>query len=389
MNATLKATIRNSRLVKAAQPFLLLALFAAAGSGCAGPKAATIGPVFFPPAPDEPRVQYLMGIEDSTDIEGKPASFSLLAGGGASVVRKIGKPYGLTAHGGKLYVCSSSGSQVIIIDFVNKKFEFLKGNVRGAGELKTPIGLAHDKEGNLYVADNGRNEVVVYDPQGNYLKSMGKFRDTQGKKSTTVGVAVHGDLVYVLDGRLSEIRVLDRNTGEQLRTMGSMNPEDVTSTLALPTNITVDDKGFVYVTNVAKANVMKFDADGHMLLQFGGHSNIAGGFSRPKGVAVDGDGWIYVADAGFSNVQLFLNDRSRMLGVIGVPGLPAGSLNLPAGVAVSTDNLPYFQKLAAPDFILEKIVFVSNQASSQVNSAISIYGVGTMKGSKKVGGATK
>jgi DNA-binding beta-propeller fold protein YncE len=373
-------------LVKVVQPLLLVTLLVALLSGCAGKTAGPGGAVFFPPPPDEPHIQYLMGINDSTDIEGKATTFSLMLTGSeqGGVIKKIGKPYGIAAQNGKLYICSVSGSQVIVIDFAKKKYDFLKGNVRGLGQLRSPIGVALDKEGNLYVADTARNEIVVYDAEGNYLKSMGKTFSTEEKKSTTVGVAVYGDLVFVLDGRGSEIRVLDRNTGEQLRTMGSIRAEeDPKNAVAFPTSMTVDSQGFIYVASLAKSNIMKFDSDGHLIFQFGGATDTPGGFSRPKGIAVDDDGWIYVADAGFSNVQIFMNDRKGMLGVFGTPGLSEGSLNLPTGIAVSKDNLPYFQKLAAPGFILEKIVFVSNQSATQINSTISIYGIGEMQGSKK------
>lgn len=255
--------------------------------------------------------------------------------------------------------------------------------MRGPGELKRPIGVAVDKEGNLYVADNGRNEVVVYDPQGNYLRSMGKNRAPEAKKSTTVGVAVYGERVYLLDGRLNQIQVLDRLTGQPLEVIGG-NKEggDISESFALPSSITVDKDGFIYVTSVARANVMKFDADGHLLMQFGSHSNSYGGFTRPKGIAVDRDGWIYVTDTGFSNVQVFQATK-RLLGFFGTPGLPAGSLNLPAGIAVSSENLEFFQQLAEPGFVLDKVVFVANQASTVANSAISVYGVGEMRGKKK------
>ncbi|MBK5273640.1 MAG: SMP-30/gluconolactonase/LRE family protein [Desulfuromonadales bacterium] len=379
-------------LAKVVQPLLLVTFFVVLLSGCAGKTAGPAGPVFFPPPPDEPHVQFLMGINDSTDIEGKSSKFSMVLTGSeqSGLIKKIGKPYGMAARNGKLYICSVSGSQVIVIDFAKKTYDFLKGNVRGPGQLRSPIGVALDKEGNLYVADTARNDIVVYDAEGNYLKSMGKTSSTEEKKSTTVGVAVYGDLVYVLDGRGSEIRVLDRTSGEQLRTVGSLRTEaDPQNAVAFPTSMTVDPQGFIYVSSLAKSNVMKFDSDGHLIFQFGGATDTPGGFSRPKGIAVDDDGWIYVADAGFSNVQIFMNDRKGMLGVFGTPGLPAGSLNLPTGIAVSKDNLPYFQKLAAPGFILEKIVFVSNQSASLINSTISIYGIGAMQGSKKGGSEKK
>ena len=97
------------------------------------------------------------------------------------------------------------------------------------------------------------------------------------------------------------------------------------------------------------------------------------------GIAIDEEGQIYVADAGFSNVQVF-DKTFRLLGVFGMPGLPAGSLNLPAGIAVTRDNLDYFQKFAVPGFKLEEVIFVANQFITPINPAISVYGLGKMEG---------
>lgn len=379
----MKALGKMKGMFKAAQPFLLTALLGAALAGCAGRTAGPSNPVFFPPPPLEPHVQYLMGINDSTDIEGKPSGFSLVLTGSeqGNVIKMIGKPYGIAAKNGKLYVASSNGSQVIIIDFEKKKFDFLKGNVKGPGALKRPVNVAVDDDGTMYVADAGRDEIVVYDAAGNFLRAVGKVDPAEGKKSNIVSVAVSGNLLYVLDNRGNEIRVLEKTTGEVIKTFG--NDADSKKSVALPSNMGVDADGFIYVSNIGKANVMKFDHDGNFLFDFGKVSDLAGGFTRPKGVAVDKDGWIYVVDAAFSNVQVFDKDARHLLGYFGSPGLPAGSLNLPAGIAVTSDNLSYFQALAAPDFILDKVVFVTNQSTSVINPTISVYGMGEMKGSKK------
>jgi hypothetical protein len=51
-------------------------------------------------------------------------------------------------------------------------------------------------------------------------------------------------------------------------------------------------------------------------------------------------------------------------------------LNLPAGIAVTKDNLQIFQQQAAPGFQLEKVIFVLNQYGKP---SISVYGLGEMQ----------
>jgi acetoacetate decarboxylase len=54
-------------------------------------------------------------------------------------------------------------------------------------------------------------------------------------------------------------------------------------------------------------------------------------------------------------------------------------MNLPADIAVTSENLEFYQKLAAPDFILEQVIFVTNQYG---DDKVAIYGLGKMKGLK-------
>lgn len=343
-------------------------------SACATTEVKT-GPVFFPSPPNPPRIQYLTGISDSTDVEGKKSGFSLVVTGrdNADDKRFIYKPYGITVHKGKIYVCDIAVGNVVIIDLATRKFEYLKGNFN-VGKLKKPANSALDKDGNLYVVDTLRREVVVYNAGGDYLRAFGKEEDMKPSD-----VAVDGENVYVLDiqkGR-NQINVFDRNSGRFKGSIGKMTPEQ--EGLAVPTNFTLDSKGFLYVTNAGTGKVMKLDKDGHLLFSFGELGDIVGKFSRPKGIAVDDAGRIYVVDGGAQNVQIF-NETGRILAFFGDPGLLKGSLNLPVSVAVTRDNLEYFQKLAAPGFILEAAILITNQYGSE---KVSVYGLGRMQGSKE------
>ena len=355
---------------------LLLSFWSLVLSGCAAPKTQTTGPVFFPPPPNEPRIQFLTGISSSADVQDieRQGTFSLVLTGkeGADLIQNLAKSYGIVVRNGKIYLCESSLGGIIIIDPVRKTFDGLKGNM-GPGALKTPVNLAFDKEGFLYVADTGRREIVVYDPAGNYLKA---FRPTR-EKSKYVSVAAYGDDLFVLDLIYGRIRVLDRKNGDELSEFGYS--EQPNQSLRFPVNFTFDSVGNIYVTNVGNGKVMKYDRDGNFLGSFGRIGDVPGEFARPKGIAVDHAGRIYVVDSGLNIVQLF-DDQFRLLTFFGWSGLPAGSLNLPAGIATSVENLDHFQKFAAPGFQLESLIFVVNQEGTP---RISVYGMGEMTGEKK------
>lgn len=344
-------------------------------AGCATTKTADSGPVFFPPDPNPPRVQYLTSISSSTDVQAAKGGgiSSLLFGEDESEVEKlIVKPYGILTRGTVVYLCDVGQGRVIKIDLAQKKFDFLKGD-HGAGKLRKPVAIALDQEGHIFVADTFRKDVAEFDADGNYVKSYGR-----GVAANPVGVAADAEFLYILDNRSNSIYVIDRNADQVVREIGKTGNKD--DSIALPTSLTLDDKGLLHVTNMLSGRLLTFDRDGHLMRGFGKVGDNFGAFSRPRGVFVDpDDGITYVVDAGHQNVQMF-NESGRILMFFGDPGLPKGSLNLPAGVSVSKESVEFFRSFVDPDFDIQKIIFVTNQFG---NDKISVYGFGQTKSPQK------
>jgi len=342
-------------------------------AGCGGKvEQPDLGPVFFPPPPNDPRIQFLKGIDSAVDVTGKDESIGLVSVVGTGEELKIdiiAKPYGVATYKGKIYVCDTSGAQVFILDLVNKKFEKLKGNF-STGKLKKPISIDLDEEGKLYVTDTTRNEVLVYDQSGNFLKSFGSTMDWK-----PIDIGIHGKYLHVTDFKNQEVKVLDRESGKLITAFGESGAEDKLDNLSMPLGLAVNKKGYVHVVNMSGGRVVTMDRDGHVLSSFGKMGDGFGQFGRPKGVAVDDQDRIYIADSAHQNVQVF-TDKGRLLIFFGDPGLPKGSMNMPTAVAVTTDNLAYYQSLAAPGFILEQVIIVTNQFG---DDKVSIYGLGEMK----------
>lgn len=362
-------TVTGLAFSRVCKQLIVVLCFAGALSGCAGKKAA-IDPVFFPPAPDVPRVQYLTGFTNSTDLREKKGGVGKLLVGGSETVTTLNKPYGLTYKKGKLYICDVQSGQVVIVDLVERTMRNLSEET-GSGELRKPVSVAVDDEGNVYVADSGRKDIAVYNENGKYLRSMARGL----AKKNLVAVAVYKDFLLTMDNASGLLFVLDRKTGETVNTIGN-NP-DRTKNLALPNGMTVDGKGNIHVVNMGNGTVKEYDLDGNMLSSFGRLGDVPGEFTRPRGINVDEDGNIFVVDAGHQVVQVFNSDK-RILGDFGVTGLPAGSLNLPAGVVTTREHLDLFQKYAAPGFKLHQLIFVTNQFQSVINKAVSVYGMGEM-----------
>jgi hypothetical protein len=333
-------------------------------AGCA--TSQKLPPLFWPAPPDAPRVQYLTAIKDSTDVEGKPSLSLLDLGKNEKQAIPIVKPFGIAVNKGKIYLCDTIQMEVVILDLPGKKVTTLAGN-KGTGGLKKPINVAVDDAGFIYVSDTVRKQVLKYAPDGGFLKAIGEDLNMK-----PMGIAVDDLYLYILDGTQGLVRLFDRTTGAAVRSFGQEGDER--GRLFTPLGIGLDGKGGVYVTNL-DGRIVEFDRDGHSIKMFGKLGTALSEYVRPRAIAFDRGGIMYVVDAGTQDVRM-MNDLFQILLEFGEPG-SRGALNVPAGIAISEDNLPYYQQFAEPDFVLERVAFVVSQFGDH---KISIYGLGKKKG---------
>lgn len=350
---------------------LLLAVFMLALTGCASKDKAVKELIFFPPEPNPPRVQFLLGIGDSKDVEEKKESLSLVSLSAVrdDEVKSFVKPYGVAAQGSRIYVSDTITGKVAVIDLRLKRFDWLKGNF-GPGQLKKPVNMSVDQEGTLYVVDAVRKKVLVYDQEGNFKRIYGEAFDMK-----PADVAVDARRLYVLDISRNKILVFDKQSGEMLEGLGQ-DAENPAERLALPTNMSLTERGIFFVSNIVSGSIIKMDRDGHVLASIGKMGDGFGQFGRPKGVATDSEERLYVVDSAHQNVQFF-NPDGRLLMFFGDSGQSSGSLNVPASITVTNKDLDVFQTFADPGFELEQVVIVISQVG---RDKVGIYGLGKKKG---------
>jgi len=140
----------------------------------------------------------------------------------------------------------------------------------------------------------------------------------------------------------------------------------------------VDKDGYVYVTDVGRFQVVKFDRDGHFLAAVGQLGDNLGHFARPKGTALDRDGRLYTVDAAFNLVQVF-SPLGRLLLFFGDGGNTPGGLVLPAKVVIDYANLPLFQSYVQPGFVPEFLILVTSQFGDR---RVNVFAFGHDKGRK-------
>ena len=236
-------------------------------------------------------------------------------------------------------------------------------------ELAVPVGIALDSFGNLFISDNDSNRVRKVDPSGiittvagngvpGYAGDGGPATEAQLKSPLGIAVDTVGNL-YIADLGNSRIRKVDPSGlidtiagGGSSGLLGDGGPA-VSASLASPCNVAVDTSGNLYFTDSMANRLRKVDPSGTITTVAGsGKMGFSGdGFpatearlNGPLSISVSASGNIYLGDS--TNYRIRMIDTNGFISTVagnGVSGFsgdgePAvrAQLGPPYGVAVNS-----------------------------------------------------
>ena len=168
----------------------------------------------------------------------------------------------------------------------------------GAGMFVSPHKLSVDKEGNLWLADNGGHQVFKLIGREGLVDARQKRSRRGGLDEfdapTDVAIAPNGD-IFVGDGHTGggtatgNARIMKFNkNGKFIKTWGrkgmGQGEFDVVHTLAF------DSRGRLFVGDRQNNRIQIFDQDGKFIAQWFQ-------FGRPSGMYIDKNDVLYVADS--------------------------------------------------------------------------------------------
>ena len=165
------------------------------------------------------------------------------------------------------------------------------------------------------------NPVMLFDPDGNILKSFGS-----GQIAWPHGMYVDaGDNVWIADAvgyapvpdGVGHTVMKFSPDGELLMTLGMKgvagNGNDVFNK---PSDMLVAPNGDIFVADGHDAGgnnrIVKFDQDGNYLMQWGDTGGDHGQFRDPHALAMDSQGRLFVGDRGNSRLQIFTQDGEHI-----------------------------------------------------------------------------
>jgi sugar lactone lactonase YvrE len=205
--------------------------------------------------------------------------------------------------------------------------------------LRAPTGVAVDGEDNIYVADGKRGTILVYDPQGRFLRYIGSFRG-ESLFQSPAGIAIDRNArrLYVLDPPVQQLVMLDLG-GAVLKRVGDKRSPSTATNPDHPIEIAVD-KDHVVVLDSGGSRIQVFDLQCNFLGTF-----LVANLGDPTafreiGLALDSASNIYLSNLNGSLVQVY-DPAGHSMGAFGRSGLNAGEFNRPSGMWIDAYDRVY------------------------------------------------
>lgn len=198
--------------------------------------------------------------------------------------------------------------------------------------LRTPLKMALDGDGNIYVADPRSGGVVVLNKYGVVVKVLPTTKPAVSVALLNANNSIPGGKVLVAQG--DSVAVLDQD-GAEIAKLGAGAGQFVRVS-----DIDVDANGTIYVVDAGSYNVKVFSPAGVYEFSFGGYGTANGQFKLPTSIAVISEtisgiasSRIAVVDAIAGKLFLF-SSAGTYLQTIGSLGAPAPlKFSYPSGVA--------------------------------------------------------
>jgi sugar lactone lactonase YvrE len=298
--------------------------------------------------------------------------------GGAATSAQLNNPNSIYVDANNDIFIADSGNQVIR-EVVGTTINTIAGThgvsgFSGNGGLATaavfhnPLSVSLDSAGNIYIADQGNNEVREI------VKATGNIQNFAGSPTGAAGATGDGSLatsallhgpsavfvdaandVFIADTANSEIREVASVNGKISRIAGNGlsgftgdGGPATSSELSSPLGVFVDATGNVVIADTANhfvrqvvaasGNIHSIAGNGQLAFSGDGAIALDASLNLPSGIAVDGPRDLFIADTANNVVREVVAATGLIQTIAGTTG---GALNSPTGVFVDSSNNVY------------------------------------------------
>ena len=248
--------------------------------------------------------------------------------------RRMIRPMAITQTSDNILFVADPGVKGVHRYNLNKKnYSIIRLN--NGKILPSPVGLAVDKDDNVYVVDSELAQLFIIEKNKDEATLV--LLEEPLVQPTSIAINSDSRSLYITDTASHQIKhfsfdgQLKSVIGKRGTAQGEFN---------YPTMIWRDKSGQLYVTDSLNFRIQIFNHDGKFIRYFGKQGDSSGNISRAKGIATDRDGHIYVVDALFSAFQLF-DKTGKFLMHVGGQGQGKGEFWLPSGIFIANNDMIY------------------------------------------------
>jgi len=314
---------------------VLLACLACGLLACAGQGEKTaISKPAWPPPPAPARVVFEQSFSTPEEL-GIEKGFWEWVGDfvfGSDNNRLVRPMAVVTTEDHHIFVADPGVRGIHRFDASGNTYQLIRGE--NGLDLPSPVAMATDRKGNVYITDSKLARVFVIPRGGRFAVPLAL--DTELEQPTGIAIEPGTGDIYLVDTARHQVLSFDSN-GTLLARLGRQGVRP--GEFNYPTLIW-QQNGTLYVTDALNFRIQLFDLAGNYISSFGRAGQASGYQARPKGIATDSDGNIYVVDSLLNNIQLFDADGQYLL-TIGELGQRPGQFWLPAGIYISPQQKIY------------------------------------------------
>ncbi|MEC8912904.1 MAG: NHL repeat-containing protein [Chloroflexota bacterium] len=169
----------------------------------------------------------------------------------------------------------------------------------GPGQFMWPSAICVTSDGQVIIADEHLNKVMVFTSGGDFIEEWGTLGSGEGFLDTPSGLAVNEkNELFVSDTYNHRLQVFS-TSGHFLRSFGQNEG------LEMPWRLSLGPDENVYVADWGNDRICVYTQEGTFLRSFGDSGSGDGAFNKPCAVVSSKSGKIFVCDWGNERVQVF------------------------------------------------------------------------------------
>lgn len=202
----------------------------------------------------------------------------------------------------------------------------------GPGCFSYPRAITAEPNGSIFVVDKS-GRIQRFSAGGLFETGWTMPQTKQGKP---VGMTIAPDgRLFVADTHYHRVMIFDRD-GKLLDSFGSQGSQP--GQLQLPTDVEVDDEGFIYVSEYqVNDRITKWAPDLTFVAAFGEEPIEGDRLRRPAAIALDAQQTLWIADACNHRIVHMSRD-GEVLGVFGEFGEEPGQFRYPYDINVTPEQ---------------------------------------------------